>query len=426
MVLENYSLGEGLYMSAITMSTVGFGEVRPLSDDGRTFTVVLILMSFISLAFAGHTLGESMLEKVWAGQAGKRKMLKRISTFKNHYIICGFGRVGASAAAHFEQVGVDFVIIEANESRRAVLKDKGFFFIEGDATQEDMLADAGIKKAKGLLAMLDSDPDNLFIVLTAREMNPTLKIISRAGDASSGHKIIRAGADDVVSPLATAGTQIANEMLKTTGHPTAPDSKGNGAVGMPHWIDILPGSDIIGRSIGEWSTKSGKIVLGLRREGEDILCPDAQTSMRNGDRILVLNEREGDAPKENQPTDSERKRLVIVDDSPVITKLYTRLFQKAGFSPLPAANGREGLDLILREKPPAAVIDYRLPDMSGIEVCQEVRRNMNGHQIRLILFTADDSAETCQKAIAAGADAVVVKSPEASEVIRTVIEILDG
>lgn len=424
MAIEGYRFSEGLYMSAITMSTVGFGEVRPLSEIGRTFTVCLILMSFISLAFAGHALGESLLEKVWSGQAGRKKMRKQLENLKNHYIICGFGRVGASAAAHFDHIGVDFVIIEANETRRPVLQDKGLIYIEGDATHEDVLAEAGIKKAKGLLAMLNSDPDNLFIVLTAREMNPTLKIIARAGDTSSGHKIIRAGADDVVSPFTNAGTQIANDMLKATGRIVSSDGADKSTIAVPHWVDITPDSGVSGQTIGHWCADAGRTVIGLRRNSEDIIYPDTDTVLLSDDQLLVIMNPANDPTVERHRAGKKRKRLVLIDDNPVITKLYTRLFQKAGFVPLPAFSGREGLEVILKEKPQAAVIDYLLPDMSGIEVCRKVRHSLNGHPIKLILFTADSSAQTRQKAIDAGADAVVVKSPEASEVIRTVTDIL--
>lgn len=417
--IEGYSVTDGLYMSAITVSTVGFGEVKPLTPKGRVFTTGLILCSFLTLAFAGHTIGQSLLENVWSGNTERKKMKKHIKSLKNHYIICGYGRVGAAAVNQFEKLSSDFVIIETNETQLAQLKEKGYSHINGDATHEEVLEEAGIKRAKGLLSLLNEDPDNLFVVLTAREMNPTLNIISRSNEASSGHKIMRAGADDVVSPFDSAGKQIASDILRTTGQMDLSHVNHSGDNLAPKWITVEEGSSMINQSIGDLAHHMQRAIIGLRREKQDHLMPEKQTVLRCGDQIMVLD----DYTEEKTcalPSRQESQKLVIIDDNPVIVKLYSRLFQKAGFKPYTASNGREGLDMIVNTKPHAAVIDYQLPNMSGIEVCQNVRRQMNGSQIKLILFTADTSAKTHQRAMDAGADAVVVKSPEASEIIHTV------
>ncbi len=422
--IEGYTLIEGLYMSAITISTVGFGEVRPLSTYGQALTIILILFGFISLAFAGHTLGQSLVERVWSGQVEKMKMQKKIQSLSQHYILCGFGRVGAAAAAYFEESKVDFVIIEANEANQSVLQEQGYCYLIGDATHEDTLESAGIKKASGLLSLLDDDPDNLFVVLSARELNPTLHIISRVDESSSSSKIIRAGADKVISPFASAGMRIANDILNATGkgdHHTDPPAYGRSKA--MHWIDVTEGSDMLGCSLQQVTRRMGFQVLGLRRQGSDLLMPDEDTVLQCEDQILVLDAI-GQSRNEVISGTPKSKRLVLVDDNPVIQKLYMRLFQKAGFLPLAAGNGQSGMDLILSERPDVAVIDYRLPLMSGIEVCRNIRKKMDKITVKLILFTVDQRAETRQRALEAGADAVVVKSPDALEVIQTVCEII--
>lgn len=423
-VIEDYSVGEGLYMSAITISTVGFGEVKPLTPPGRLFTTGLILCSFLALAFAGHAIGQSLLENVWSGQTERKKMKKEIASLKNHYIVCGYGRVGAAAVSHFEALSSDFVVIESQENQVNQLKEKGYLYLNGDATHEEVLEDAGIKRAKGLLSLLNEDPDNLFVVLTAREMNPTLNIISRSNEASSGHKIIRAGADDVVSPFDSAGKKIADDILRTTGRMAPTHGVACGENLSPKWITVEEGSSMINQTIHDLTIEMQRAVVGLRRDGTDQLMPDPKTGLISGDQIMVLDE-SGDEDVKVYPSNRKAKRLVIIDDNPVIVKLYTRLFQKAGFTPMTANNGQDGLDLILKTQPNAAVIDYDLPAMSGIEVCNHVRRQMNGSRIKLILFTADKSPETRDNALEAGADAVVVKSAEASEVIHIVNEYLN-
>ena len=421
-LIENYTILEGIYMSIITITTVGFEEVKPLSEVGRGFTAFVILIGFSSLAFAGHALVESLFEKAWSGGLGIKKMKKKISHLKSHYIICGFGRVGAAASEYFKKAGVDFVIIEADAEQAQAIQAKDHLYIEGDATREKTLLEAGIKSANGLLALLNSDPDNLFIVLGARELNPTLHIIARAEESSSEKKIFRAGADSVISPFATAGKQIAGDILSATGKPVHSEECSGLPISVPRWITVQDGSSMTGETISTVSGQMGCDVIGLRRNGHDSIFPDPGEKIETTDMLLVLDVHDNGNQLAQPPSDPQK--LVIVDDNPVILRLYNRLFQKAGFHPVTATNGRDGLNLIIREKPVAAVIDFMLPVLSGIEVCDRVRKTEECKEVKLILFTADKRHETRKRALNSGADEVVVKSPEASEVIETVIRII--
>ena len=425
MLIEDYTLLEGFYMSLITITTVGFGEVKPLSDAGRGFTTFLILIGVGSLAFVGHAIVETLIERVWSDKLEINKMKKQILRLKHHYIICGYGRVGASAAEYFKDAHTAFVIIEAKPGQCQEIREKGYLFIEGDATHEATLLEAGIKSANGVLALLASDPDNLFIVLTSRELNPTLHIIARAEEASSEKKIFQAGADRVISPFTTAGKQIAGDILAATGKPTQLTEYSTQLNALPQWVTVQEGSSMLGETINGVSSQMGREAIGLRRNGRDFIFPGPEIRLESNDMLLVIAEQRDN---ENQFTQrpSKLQKLVIVDDNPVILRLYSRLFQKAGFYPVTATNGRDGLNLIIQEKPVAAVIDFMLPILSGIDVCHQVRATEACQGIKLILFTSDTQSETRKCALNAGADAVVVKSSEASEVIETVIKVLKG
>ncbi len=419
-LLEDYSVVDAVYMAVITITTVGFSEIRPLSHVGRIFTIVLILVGFSSLAYAGHAAAELLLEKVWSGKSENTKMQKKISRLIKHCIICGFGRVGQATAARFKDLDCPFVIIEKSPEICQRIKEAGYLFVEGDATRAETLLAAGIKKANGLLAMLDSDPLNLFAVLTSRELNPILRIISRCADSDSEQKILRAGADSVISPYATTGKYVAEDILSATGQTKALDS-GVNYCALPQWIVIQEGSSMQGKTIALVSGEMGREIIGLRRRERDFIHPDPTEVLAVEDMILVLDIGQEDALPQKQ---ARSRKIVIIDDNPVIVRLYARLFQKAGFIPLTAGDGREGLDLLMEEKPEAAVIDFNLPVFSGIEVCRRVRDQLGDYPMKLILFTADEEAETRKQALAVGADEVIIKSAEASEVVDAVVRLL--
>ncbi len=420
--IEGYSVLDALYMAVITITTVGFGEVQPLSEVGRGFTTFLILIGVVSLAYMGRALAESVVDTVWRGKLRTKKMKKKISRLQDHYIICGYGRVGVSSADYLQRMKVDFVLIESNPEACDKLDEKGLLYVNGDATNDDALIEAGIKSASGLITLLDSDPENLFVVLTARELNPTLYIISRAEDQTSGKKITRAGADKVYSLFATAGKQVAIDIVRTTGRRIDGEAAFESEAA-PRWIDIDETSDLRNLGIAQVKKEKGLTIIGFRRGNKDSIFPDPAIRLKTSDRLLVIgSEHVGDSYAERL---SKYKKLVIVDDNPMIVRVFSRLFQKEGFFPITANDGHEGLNRIIEEKPVAAVIDFMLPVISGVELCREVKEIEACDGIKLILFTADGSPETRARALEAGADAVVVKSSDASEIIKAVIEILE-
>jgi len=421
MVLEGYTLLEALYMAVISITTVGYGEVQPLSDSGKIFTMFLLLFGVGSLAFAAHAFIESMIERASNPVREKKIMQKKINRLEKHTIICGHGRVGAAAAKHLADAGKDFVVLENSPEEIAILQENQFLYMTGDATSEKTLIAAGIKTAGALMALLNSDPDNLFTVLTARELNPTLHIVARSESVYAESKILRAGADSIISPYASAGRRVADKIMAYSRHHRAQGSsyEAVGGHAMSRWIDVNDESGLVAHSVAMASSFVEGQIVGIRRSGKDILSPTPDTQLVLGDKLLVI-----DVPgtEEEQQCPEQPQKIVLVDDNPVIRRLYTRLFQKAGFNIMTAATGREGESLILKEQPDAAVVDYLLGDITGLDVCRDIRKSESGQSVKLILFTADDSSEVHDEAMEAGVDVVLVKSPDAAEIVNLVAE----
>lgn len=418
-LIEGFSILDAFYMTVITISTVGFGEIHTLSESGRIFTIFLIIFGFGSIGFLAHAFTEAIVEQATSKTLGMKAMRKRIMQLKKHVIICGFGRVGEAAADHFSTAGYDFVVIENSEEQLKLIKESNYNYLQGDATREDTLLAAGIKNATALLALLNSDPENLFTVLTARELNPTLQIIARSEITTSESRMLRAGADSIISPYVSAGRSVAEKILLSTGKTQATGHVTIKSETEPHWVQVTDEcSDLAGHVVETANTFLNGKILGIRRGGTDMLLPQRQEKIELGDQLLV--NQCCNSSEETFSYAQQAKKIILIDDNPVILRLYTRLFQKAGFHILTATNGHTGLALILTEKPDAAVIDYELPDMSGIDVCRNLRSNTDLDSMKIFLFTANQAEDTKESAIQAGVDTVVIKSPEASEIINIV------
>jgi voltage-gated potassium channel len=215
MIIEGYSFLEAFYMSIITISTVGFQEIHPFSDAGRIFTSILIIFS-IGIYFYGATaLAKFIIEGEFRKFFKHYNVNKKIEKLENHVIICGYGRTGKQICLELEDDNIPFIVIESRENVIEYIKsDNNILFLDGDATEEETLLIAGIKKAKAIITTLPEDPDNVYVVLTARELNPDLTIISRASIESSESKLKRAGADSVIMPEKIGGAHMAALVTK--------------------------------------------------------------------------------------------------------------------------------------------------------------------------------------------------------------------
>ena len=270
------------------------------------------------------------------------------------------------------------------------------------------------------MALLNADPENLFTVLTARELNPTLHIIARTETTSSESRMLRAGADSIISPYASAGRRVADKILKATRGATSGSDSAPNAPSKAEWLQVTKESDLAKHVVETANTFVKGTILGIRRGEKDYLAPGAKMEIQLGDLLLIAPYAPQDPVAKVASAPKNACKMILIDDNPVIRRLYTRLFQKAGYHILTAENGQEGYATILRERPQAAVIDYFLPDITGLEVCAKIRANVELHSMKLVLFTGDDDVGIRNKALAAGVDSVVVKSPDAAEIVNTV------
>jgi voltage-gated potassium channel len=216
MVVEGYSFVDALYMTVITISTIGYHEVRPLSESGKIFNIIFIISSFAVFTLVITSLTRYIISGEMAAVFKKRKLMNAIEKFSNHVIICGFGRNGQQAANILMTNKIDFVVIDTAEINITnwLSENKSLVYINGNATEDDILIKAGIKKAKAILLTLPADADNVFIVLSAKTLNPDITIISRAQLKSTVDKLKTAGADHVILPELIGGTHMATLISK--------------------------------------------------------------------------------------------------------------------------------------------------------------------------------------------------------------------
>ncbi len=293
-LIEDYSLSEAFYMTIITVSTVGFNEVRPLSPEGRVFTAFLIIFSFSTFVYAITSISNYILDGEYKAYFKDLRVNKKVNKIANHTIICGYGRNGKQAALELKAHHRKYIIIEQNKDLIEELREQHDIpFVEGDATYEKYLEKAGIKTAKSLITTLPKDADNLFVVLTAREMNPNLLIISRASNDNSDKKLRRAGADNVIMPDKIGGAHMASLVIKPDVIEFVDHIMGQGedSINLEEIsFENLP-EELKNKSIKELGIrdKSGANIVGFRTPaGEYIINPSPETIIMPQAKIFVL------------------------------------------------------------------------------------------------------------------------------------------
>ena len=213
-LLEGYSWMDALYMTVITLTTVGYREVQPLGVRGQIFTILLLVGGIGIVFFTAVAVVEKAVEGEFQQFFGRRRMQKKIEALANHYIVCGFGRIGEVVCRELAIKPVPFVVIEQHEERVREAETAQYLVFQGDATDEKDLVAAGIMKAKGLFAVLPSDAGNVFVALTGKELNPSLFVVARAETDRSERRLMHAGADKVVSPYSIGGHRMAQAALR--------------------------------------------------------------------------------------------------------------------------------------------------------------------------------------------------------------------
>ncbi len=280
------------YMVVITLTTVGFMEVHPLNGIGRVITIFIILAGTGTLAYTLGQLIEIVIEGQVVGYRRRINMEKKIAEMKNHFIICGFGRVGHQVAVELNAGRVPYVVLDSKTETAEELSEKNIPHIIGDITTDAVLLEAGIKKAKGLVASADSDTANVFVTLSARVLNPGLNIIARASSVDAEEKLRKAGANRVISPYFIAGKRMAQMATK----PTAVDFLDT-VLHSEHMelemreFKVNSNCPLAGKSLGESEIRkrSGAYIATIRKEnGEFILQPSADSRIEPGDILVAI------------------------------------------------------------------------------------------------------------------------------------------
>ncbi|MEX2247739.1 MAG: potassium channel protein [Dehalococcoidia bacterium] len=292
MIIERWSFFDALFMTVTTITTVGYREVRPLDTEGRIFTIFLVLFGVGTAFYLLTTFVALVIEGDLGAALGLTRMKGRIEQLREHHVLCGYGRVGEEIAREFTERGMAFVVIENNPEALARAVEDGVLVIEGDATQDDVLIEAGVARAKTLLAASDSDSGNTYITLTAKALNPGLFVIARAGKHESEARVRRAGADRVISPYTIGGRRMALSALQ----PNIVDFIDTLAVGgggggqILAEIEVTEESGLAGSALQDiFGASSGCSVLGVQRAGGELVV-GAQAELRvgAGDRVMVL------------------------------------------------------------------------------------------------------------------------------------------
>jgi voltage-gated potassium channel len=295
-VIEGWSFWDAFYMTVTTVSTVGFGEVHPLSFAGQVFTVALIFLGVGTAFYTVTLLATIIVEGGLHRRFAKRRLTRMLEEIKDHFIVCGYGRIGAMIVAELVQQKVPFVILERDSERMQAAMDRGWLALEADASREEVLERAGIHRARGLIAAVGTDAENVFTVLTARVMRPDIFIIARVESDDAEHKLRRAGADRVISPYQIG----ANHMVQTALRPAVVDfvhlatSSERLDLSMEQ-VHIHEKSPLAGRTIVEAGIrqKFGVIIVGIKRSGGAMeFNPPAEATMQAGDELVVLGETE--------------------------------------------------------------------------------------------------------------------------------------
>jgi voltage-gated potassium channel len=291
-IVEGWNFFDSLYMTIITITTVGYREVHDLSFNGRLFTIFLIVGGVGTVLYALSTGVRIIVEGELKDIFGRKKLEKKIKELYDHYIVCGYGRMGKIISRELKTEGVKFVVIEKDPR---MSEEKGdILFLIGDATRDHTLKEAGVEKAKGLISVLSTDAENLFVVLSARGLNPNLFIIARSAEEDSEQKLLRGGATKAISPYHIGGLRMAHTVLK----PTVVDfiefatKSGNIELQMQE-IAVQEGSRLIGTTLEQCGIGRdlGVIIVAIKQSADDTkFNPTFRSTLKAGDTLIALGE----------------------------------------------------------------------------------------------------------------------------------------
>jgi len=290
--IEGWDLLDSLYMTIITLSTVGYGEVREIGPGGRVFTILLIIFGVSIITYTVSLVVETLIAGEIRSALGRRKVSKKIKSLKDHYIICGYGRIGSIICKGLTRKAIPLMVIEKGEQVWEHLEEDKILYLDGDAAHEETLLEAGIEKAKGLVSVVSSDAENVYICLTARGLNPRLYILSRAEDEASERKLLRAGANKVILPYMLGGRRMVQAIIR----PTVSDFLESAVHDQSFELgieEIAVGEDsrLVNQSLVDSGIRQEMdiIIIGIKQKaGTMIFNPSSQAEIQPDDILIAM------------------------------------------------------------------------------------------------------------------------------------------
>jgi len=293
--IEGWSILDSLYVTAQTVTTVGFGDLTPRTIWGRAFATVFMLVGVGIVLYALTSAVQSIVQSEMVATFGRRRLSRKMSKLRNHFIICGAGRVGSHLIRSLQGSDETFIVIESNAQKVSQLLDFGIAVLVRDATLEESLIEAGVENAKGLAACLPNDADNVYVVLTARDLNPGIHIVARAAEEQAEAKLIRAGANRVVAPTIIGGHRMAMALTKPAVGDFLDSITANQLDLGFEQLEVEPVSSFVGRRLSETNIRSqlNIVIVSIRRvNGEIVFNPNAEAVIQAGDMLIAIGSAE--------------------------------------------------------------------------------------------------------------------------------------
>ncbi|MFZ0391710.1 MAG: potassium channel protein [Calditrichia bacterium] len=291
MLLEGWNFLDSLYMTIITITTTGYSEIHPLGKPGRIFTLFVIVLGVVTIAYTGSRVAQLFVETIVFRRRG---MTKKLNSMKNHYIICGFGRMGKKICQELHENESPFVVIEKDNDEIEALQNLNYVYVDGDATNDDVLLEARIKEAKGLVSVLPSEVENVFATLSARVLNPDIFIVSRSVEEETESKLIKAGANRVMKPYEIGGHRMAQVLLRPSVVDfidiIARETQFDLAI---EEIEVEKGSSLVNMTLAEAPIRNKLniiIVAITTQSGDPIYNPQSSARINAGDKLIVIGE----------------------------------------------------------------------------------------------------------------------------------------
>ena len=291
MLIDGWSFLDSFYMTITTIATVGYGEVHPQGVVGRVFTSGLIVVGVATMLYGFGVFAQTLTDNAYGVWRRERRLQRQLDVLRDHFIICGYGRMGTQIVAEFEHHRVPYVVIDQTQEALDRIRAEGRLHIEGDASSEEVLKQAGIERARGLVSAVDSDERAVYIVLAARALNPKIYIIARAGRPESIRRLELAGATRTISPYLMAGHRMAELAIR----PAMVDfldtlHQGESGIGVEE-MAVTSGTGAVGKTLDEaglLSAEAARVLALRRRDGTVSINPAAETKLEDGDLVIAL------------------------------------------------------------------------------------------------------------------------------------------